>query len=232
MLLKKLTFLCAILPLTLTTLACGDTDDDNGGEYTPATDYERPAGSEEIVSNAELDEFVNNGLDVNEGLTPPNVAGTYAFDDADTIYSSSDIYPASEGGGCEYEETFTAGASDDEVRVSAEGTGNCEYTAAATNNFISGEGDCFTLYGEYESTFNECEFRVVRVFSACIEDGTDDLISPRFAERMRGQDGTSCAGLVASGDLPDVGDIYIVEESDGRAPRVELIDISDGVDEG
>lgn len=220
MLFKRITFIIAALPLTLTALACGETDDDPPA----ATDYERPEGSEEIVSNAELDEFNENGLDVNEGLNPPDVSGTYAFDDADVIYSSSDIYPSGEGGGCEYEETYEPGATDDEVLLTSEGTGNCDYVSEARSNFISGDGDCFTLYGELDSTFNGCEFTAVRVFSACIEDVTGDLIDPLFAEQMRAQTGDSCAGLVSDGLLPAEGDVYVAEERDGRAPKV-LLDV-------
>ncbi len=184
-----------------------------------AEDIDRPEGSKDVVSDAQLDEFLDIGAEVYGGSAPPDIAGTFFFGDVEVIYSSDPSWPGNVDVWCHEEVTYTASDVDDVYDATADSP-NCDLEGAGTSSFISGEGDCFTLYNDSSATFEDCDIDSVSILSACF-DSAGNMDDPQTANLITSLSGDTCDALVSDGRIPELDAINLTRQENGLAERID-----------
>lgn len=182
--------------------------------------YERPEEAEEIVSDEQLERFENEaGVPVYGGDSPPDIAATYLFEDREVLYSDSDDWPNFEYW-CHSETTYEQTGTEFRYESSSESP-NCDSSSEGNVNYISGDGDCFTLYTEHEGEFEGCYGESLSIRSACLNaDG--DMENPIGGTiATYNEDSSECAEVVGNGQIPAEGDMTATKQEDELAPRID-----------
>ena len=182
--------------------------------------YERPQEAEDIVSDEQLERFETEAdVPVYGGDSPPDIAGTYLFEDFEIIYNDSENWPSS-GNPCHNERTYERTDSDVRYETSSVSP-NCDSSGEGISNYISGEGDCFTLYRESESQFEGCYRESIGIMSACL-NANGDMENPiRGRIRTYVEDSSECDELVGEGRTTDEGEMNANKQVDELAPRID-----------
>ena len=202
-----------ILILTATGFfACGGDSSSSDEMQTDMPANEVPAGAASFVSGSILENLKSKGLPVHLGSNPPNIVGTYRFADPAILQNDSANWPASSTF-CEYDYTFTSGGNE-QVAVSTEGV-TCDAASDGLAYFISGDAQCFSLFGELSGTFQECENTTVQIISACVTaDGhLKDLFIGAFGSAVANTD--ACDEVVAVGSKRAEGESAVITFPNG-----------------
>lgn len=167
-------------------------------------EYERPEGARELVSDEQLALLEEIGAVIYPGNDPPQIAGVYSVTDGEVTYHDN---PNSVSSATDYtwtvEETDNPEIYDLFFGESGEGQGT----------YISGEDDCFTLYGSSSRSRAQCEFEVdVEIFSGCLtEDGIDNMKSAHIGGPNESLVRNACEDLIDDGLIPGEGQRGVVE---------------------
>lgn len=182
--------------------------------------YERPQEAEDIVSDEQLERLETEAdVPVYGGDSPPDIAGTYLFEDREVIYSDSDNWPDFDYW-CHNERTYERADSDVRYERSSVSP-NCDSSGEGISNYISGEGDCFTLYRESESQFEGCYTESIGILSACL-NANGDMENPiRGGITTHQEDSSECDEVVGDGRIPGEGDMTATKQVDELAPRID-----------
>lgn len=177
-------------------LACGDKDDDSPDSSVP----------DEVLAfldTSHLDDMEAAGLPIYRGSAPPSVAGQYLADSLVVIYDDLDMSP----GIYPYTYTFSDQSGAELQFAATNGSDN----SAGAGAFISGEGECFSVYIDEVGETGGCTYATPSIYSGCVA-GSGDLDGWTYGLIMVEQSGT-CSGVIP------VGHRRIFEESDGVAER-------------
>lgn len=186
----KVSFVVALGSL----LACVPVEEDQ-------IEYERPRGAQDLVSDSELREFEDYGLVIYGGTTPPDPTGTYHR--PDRYHKQHDNEAMVGGSHCETYWTIESTDDPTVYNTSVEYV-SCDGEGSSQASYISGEGNCFTLYKTVYLPLNDCDREILSVISACV--GEDGLSSPEGVHQVLSLEGETCAGMVANNSISGVGD--------------------------
>lgn len=124
-----------------------------------------PSEVKAFLSDENLQKLDEAGMNIYTGDNPPNIEGTYIFKDVVIKYDpKGENFPL-----LTYYYTFKD-QSGKTVNFShrSEKTVKGEVDLAQGRGvFISGEGNCFSVYLDNDETIGECKFKSAQVFSAC-----------------------------------------------------------------
>lgn len=200
--------------VALTTIGCGDGDDDLYAER-----YERPEEARKIVSDKELKRLEDAGMEIYGGSNPPQIAATYHFgDDVEIRYKSREELWSSPAYWCDELITYTA-ADQPSKYTSSMTSNNCDLEGESEVHYISGEGSCFTLYSRGQSTFEGCTSERIGVLSACLADN-GDLENPLSGGITVSASGDTCEQIIAETRMPAPNDLTIIGYTSKRAVLV------------
>ena len=194
--------------LTIGFFACeeeGDDDDDDD-------DDDIPAGVFDFIDQEDLDAIEGGGMPIHLGNSPPNIEGVYALDSLIILYYSYDE---------SIEGVQTANGEITYHDQTTDGGIQCDdYTfyhgdfATGNGGFISGSGDCYSVYLQVTGEMLGCAFEAVSVHSGCLgNEGIEDFYwGGIMKERASGGD---------CDKLNPVDSVFLVYESDGLAAEVD-----------
>lgn len=125
-----------------------------------------PVAVKAFLSDENLQNMDEAGMNIYTGDNPPNIEGTYVYKDMAVKYDPNGYkFPI-----VTYYYTFKD-QNDDTVLFShrSEGGGpkGESSTGVGKGVFISGEGNCFSVYLDNDDKMGQCESKSVEIFSAC-----------------------------------------------------------------
>jgi hypothetical protein len=180
-----------------------------GGEDPTA----RPESSRTVVSDEDVARFEAAGVPVHRGLSPPDVRGTYLHD------SVSRLGAAAAGPICGMQQALGLDGPLTVRRVVTFNGSRCPAAEDDHGLFISGSGECFTVYRRTQDATDGCAATTVNVISACLKP--TGLVDYRDAFSDVTHDGPACASMVDHGRLMPIGGMVVVTEKDGLAARLD-----------
>lgn len=192
-----------MLPLmALSMTACGDDDDDTGGNGTETTDSRLDG-----VLTKSLQDSIRKFMPIYGGNTPPVVEGAYKNDSERLVYSSDN--------------KFKAGRTvvDNVIRFSNQNTtaNTLDFdwyegkNAVETGNgvFISGSGNNFTAFFNITGTYYGAAYKAARIYSGTkTSNGISNLY---YAIVMLEVNGQPQQGKT----IMDAGVFRVIKENDG-----------------
>ena len=180
--------------------------------------YERPGGARDLITDAELAILEDVGAVVFGGENPPELAGVYDRAGGEVIYHDrSEI----EGTPLCYN-IWTVEATTDPARytLSSENYNNCSGSSEGVGSYVSGDGDCFTLYVASAGERDGCEHYGVGITSGCVtSDGITEMISAGLAGERISVEAGACEALINDGLLGAEGERDVLYR--GFVERVE-----------
>lgn len=197
--LKYMLGMAAIAALCLT----GCPDDGANGEI--------PEAVSELIPQEYIDRMNDAGFPVYGGTKPPSIAGSYEMDSLMITYDEATGMEGSRI--ARYVFTYYE-QEGDEITLDFESV--ADDAGEGLGSYISGAEGCFTVYsstvGRQDSI--DCEYRAMTLYSGCLKK--DGIYDYRQAFVMIEQT-PGCEGNI----IP-IGNIRIVDESDGLAKRLNL----------
>ena len=171
----------------------------------PARDY--PQAVEELLDSADIAKVEEAGMTVYRGNNPPDIEGSYQFDSLVVTYDSESQLVGREVSADQYQYYGQRGGAvkiiyDDEKIYDG---------ISGPKGYISGKGQCFTIFLETKNEPEECGTREVELTSACKVD--QGLGQVKRAGILKAK-GTAC-------DLIRVDGLRIASETDGLANRLD-----------
>jgi hypothetical protein len=172
--------------------------------------YKIPPGALGYVTQDQLDQLAALGFPINQGLTPPDVQGTYY---ADSVVRLASNVPNDTANTFANESISLSGqASDNTVSLSyVQGPESGD----GLGSFVSGEGTAFTIYTQISGLYSGIPFKDAMLTSG--ELAADGIHEFREA-------------LLLTQKAPDpnnvvllVGQARVVAESDGLAARLAAL---------
>jgi hypothetical protein len=177
----------------------------------------RPEQSRSVVSDQDLARIEARGVPIYGGLTPPDASGTYLHDSIAALDTINQGEVSSRF--CDMRVSLVLDGKQT-VRRTVTFTGsNCGEPEETAGIFISGSGDCFTLYGKSENAMDGCAVSTVSVTSACVRAG--GLFEFREGFSDTAHQGAGCPSMVDNGRLMPLGGVVVFQEADGLVARVE-----------
>ncbi len=181
---------------------------------------ERPDEAAEIVGDDIIERLEQEAdFPFHCGDSPPEFEGSFGFFDIEVVYTDSENWPASSQF-CDIITTYEP-TSNDFVYDVASDSPNCDTTRESEDNFISGKGDCFTLYSQNTSSFQGCDTEAVSVRSACLDEDEDLVDVIRGSYRTHVADSEECADVVENGNIIDAGELSSTKPAGGVGPKQE-----------
>jgi PBP1b-binding outer membrane lipoprotein LpoB len=167
-----------------------------------------------IVPQSIIDDLQKRGMQINTGLTPPNIEGIFTSSPHILVSSyEGDSYQTGDEFG-ELTIKFSNQNNEDESvsidlkQASQVGTG--------LGGFIAGSGNKFTLFAELDVTNGTVTSKQIRVFSGEItEDGIKDFYTALIMKEKNDPDNT----------LIEVGQGRIIKDGDGLAAKTSTFRI-------
>jgi hypothetical protein len=192
--------------LLLVALACTvdpePVENGESGNNGSQSDFDRPVGTYDIISDAQLESLLEADIVIYEGDTPPDIEGVYdraggtvTFSDDSSLVGRTMCYSI-----------WTVEATgDDHVYVtSSESYNNCSGGSEGTAAYLSGSDGCFTLFKSVDAERSGCEYRSAGIISGCLEtDGIRDFMRASLA---LDRPGPECDALIDAGNIPAEGD--------------------------
>lgn len=200
-----------VLSGLLMTMACGGEDPNDEDPY------ERPEEARAIISDAQLRQFEEAGMQINGGNTPPSIAGTYFFGDPTIEYNTSERWPANSNW-CHHNVTYSTTDNANLYATSFVST-NCDGSGEGSAAYISGQGNCFTLYTQSSGTFEGCYQEGIGVFSACVAANGDFINVKEGSLATLTDESAACATVINRGSVTANGELTVT--SYAIAPQVE-----------
>lgn len=126
-----------------------------------------PAQVKAFLNDENLQKMDEAGMNIYTGNNPPNIEGTYVYKDMAVKYDPNGYkFPI-----VTYNYTFKDQKDNNTVLFShrSEGGGpkGESDTAEGKGVFISGEGNCFSVYLDNDEKAGQCESKSAEIFSAC-----------------------------------------------------------------
>lgn len=125
-----------------------------------------PSEVKAFLNDENLLKMDESGMNIYTGDNPPNIEGTYVFKNMIIKYDPNGInYPI-----VTYNFTFKDQRDDNTVLFSGHSEKDpAGRTDLATGKgvFISGEGNCFSVYLDNDEKTGQCESKSAEIFSAC-----------------------------------------------------------------
>lgn len=189
---------------TVVLAGCGEPDE-----------FNLPSAAEDVISQSKLGDMNDLGLAVYDGYQPPDISGTYAWDDTTWVEA-----PRAENVGkavCDGEITYDRDRTTSYAYDRALTGDDCAGSGSGTGIPVSGEGNCFSVFLQTTESFSGCQSRQVQVTSGCLgNDGIEGFETGWYVTEYQA---AACDDLVSSGEMPPVGEIVIQREGDGLAER-------------
>jgi hypothetical protein len=174
---------------------------------TSACNTNKTSKISDMITNEQIDQLKEDGLDIFEGSNPPNVEGSYLADSQYCIYSSDGD---SEWYTYDYYYNFT-NQSGDTLTLAYNG-GDSSDVSEGDIGYIMGEGQNFSVFVESNGTYEEISYTTVTVYSGTLDtDGIHDF-EMGFILTKKSDD--------PYGYMMDVGDDRIFIEDDYLAEAV------------
>jgi hypothetical protein len=193
----------------------GETDGLDGTEGLDETgeeddEFERPDEAREIFSDEDLQRLIDVGAVVYPGSNPPDVSSV--FDVAGGVVTYHDRSQIEGTPVCNQIWTLESTENPEMYVSSGEFYGNCSGSSEGSGVYISGSGNCFTLYGAGSGERDGCEFESAGITSGCLtDDGIEDMISATLFGSWTSLQDNACESLIASGQHSDEGEIAVSE---------------------
>lgn len=127
-----------------------------------------PAEVKAFLSDEDLQKMDEAGMNIYTGDNPPNIEGTYIYKDIVIKYDPNGYnFPI-----ITMNYIFKDQKDDNTVLFSSrgvkeDGSNDKSYTSEGKGVFISGEGNCFSVYLDNDEKMGQCESKSVEIFSAC-----------------------------------------------------------------
>lgn len=181
--------------------------------------FRRPAEAEDVVYDHELRNIEDAGMEIHGGRSPPEFSATYRVEPDGEILSA-DNESAEVASECTRRQSFESPDSNARVEFSVEEVGggdDCEdsWDGAA---YVSGHGNCFTLYNRVEDTVEGCFIERVQINSACIDGDSGNLVDVQTAFLTRRAEGTGCGPLIEEGKLDRGGQMRVMARNSPIEP--------------
>ncbi|MGM0559056.1 MAG: hypothetical protein ACQEVA_21910 [Myxococcota bacterium] len=195
-----------MLAATLCGLLAGCGDGDR---------FDLPSAVEDVVDQNRLGQMNDLGLAVYDGFEPPDISGTYAWDDTTWVEAprAENIDKPVCDGQITYDRNRTTSYAFDR-QFTEDG---CSGSGSGSGIPVSGEGSCFSFYLETTEDFSGCVSRQVQVTSGCLGSaGIEGFETGWYVAEYQSD---ACGDLVSSGQMPPQGEIVIQREGDRLAER-------------
>ena len=193
----------------------GETEGLDGTEGLDETgeeddEFERPDEAREIISDEDLQRLIDAGAVVYPGSDPPDVSSV--FDVSGGVVTYHDRKEIEGTPVCNQIWSLESTENPEMYVSSGEFYGNCSGASEGSGVYISGSGNCFTLYGAGSGERDGCEFESAGITSGCLtDDGIDDMISATLFGPWTSLQDNACESLIASGQHSDEGEIAVSE---------------------
>ena len=207
---KTTTSISTLLILALSATLIGCSDDDEV--------CERPDEARAIVSDSQIRQFEEAGVDFFCGNDAPDISGVFerGRNDGFVEYHDDERIVGERACG----NTVTIEATDDPAiySISYESS-DCGSSSSAVDNYVSGQGDCFTVYSSSEGEFQGCETAGIGIFSGCLAEG--GIENPRWAGMATKREGSSCQSLYEQKRTSLEGQVDVIATHDEWMPRID-----------
>lgn len=200
--LVRRTFTSAFIMVVVLASACGGSTSDS-----EESRFDRPSETTDFIGDDQIDSLLEAGAVIHEGDDPPDIAGVYDVDDGTVAFDDNE-----DNIGLDACDSIWTVELTDQAHVfitSAELYGNCSGSSEGAASYVSGSGNCFSLYSISESTREDCELSSVEIISGCMVDGDIDQYSSSTLALER--PGAECDALIAESKIPAEGDRTVVE---------------------
>jgi hypothetical protein len=181
--------------------------DETGGEDD---EFERPDEAREIISDEDLQRLIDVGAVVHPGSDPPDVSGVFDVAGGVVTYHDREWIEGTEV--C-FRIWTLEGTENPEMYISSsESYGNCSGSSEGSGIYISGSGNCFTLYGAGMGERDGCEFEDAGITSGCLTDeGIEDMLEGIVAGAWTSAQDNACETLIDDGLIGDEGELAVLE---------------------
>lgn len=198
----------ALTLIILAMVACGGTDQRR---------YDRPDDTREVISDDDLADVADEGFEVHEGEDPPSLEGRYRWNSARWVEATDESMVGESA--CDGRLKIQQ-LADREVELTYTYMGDCDGSGRTRTDVVSGDGKCFTLYGQVDGQFEGCSHRSTILTSGCLtEEGIETYKRAIVNQSIGGSD--RCQTLVEQRRMPAEGEFVIVSETDGLVERLQ-----------
>ncbi len=170
---------------------------------TGETIDEEPQSLSDVVSEETLDELKDIGMEINDGLNPPNIEGLYDVDDLLLVYDSK-VPPFYFDPGYimkNYIYNFYD-QEGDKIKVKYVVKDNPNVYGGGDGAFITGSGQYFTIYLRIKSKLTGAYLSTLQIISGKVtEEGIENL---KIALIIMGKEGADVHNIQMS-DFPPIG---------------------------
>jgi len=166
-----------------------------------------PSEVNNFFGQADLDKLKEAGMNINTGINPPDITGTYL---GDTLVISYDDTDATGMSVSRYQYTFYDQTAAGAIKVDYTALDAAD-VATGTGGFISGEGTCFSIYLDTKGVADTCNYKTPNIISGCLNT-SGDITSWQQGLIMTEKEG-SCDTLIP------VGHRRIISETDGTVTK-------------
>ncbi len=171
-----------------------------------------PKEVNQFLSNTDVNRFVEQGFTIYRGTSPPNIEGSYLLNNNTLVYDPqtwANTYPLGYVVS-PYIYTFSEQKPDGSIKASFISE-EADDRAEGLGGFISGEGNCFTLFVGFKGNLQGCNYDSPKVFSACLVEGNLTNIQDSWYSKDKDKEGCD--------NVMPIGYLRIYEEKDGSAER-------------
>ena len=179
---------------------------------------ERPSEARQIVSDSQIEQFQEAGVDFFCGDDPPSIAGVYERGRREGFVEYHDDERIVGERTCGSTIYIEATEESNVYEISSESS-DCNSSSESRVNYVSGQGDCFTLYNESEGQFQGCETAGIGIFSGCLAEG--GIENPRWASLATKREGDNCQSLYEQRRTSLEGQIDVLATHDEWLPRID-----------
>lgn len=161
-----------------------------------------------FLKKKDLEDFKRNGLRVYTGKAPPNIEGTYRIDSLKVLYDSANDYIQNINA---YTCILKDQTKEGRIGFSCKNDNNDD-RFLGSGAFISGNGNCFSVFVDIHGQDKTCSYRRAMIMSGCkVQNGIENY---QEAFLMSEKTGTSCDKLM------NIGQKRILVESDKNVQKI------------
>jgi ABC-type glycerol-3-phosphate transport system permease component len=180
-----------------------------------------PSQVQEFLSQQDIDEFKELDFPVYFGFNPPNIEGTYRTDSKKVDYDKKGIFRVGMNL-LDQDNTFRNQTENFEIvfddKILKSGT-----VSKGKGGFISGEGNCFTVYQKKVANRSGCISTTVELMSGCLDENQNIKDYKSVIKMIDIRNKFICRilkYLKKPNPMPE-GNVRITSESDGLAKKIE-----------
>lgn len=169
-----------------------------------------PGEVNQFLNNFDINKHLEQGFTINKGSSPPKIEGSYSLNNLTLIYDPQTweyTYPLGYVV-APYIYTFSEQKPDGSIKATFVSE-VADDRAEGLGGFISGEGNCFTVFVDFKGNIQGCNYRSPKVFSACLAEGNLTNIQDSWYSKSKDENGCD--------NVFPVGYLRIYEEKDGLA---------------